>query len=94
MKTVFGALALVIAAPVAAQTAPAAQNPHAGHGKPSQVPSGHAGHSKMDHAKMMELCKDPKQAAAMKAHCEEMMKAHGKAAAPAAEKGAHTGHAH
>jgi hypothetical protein len=50
----------------------------------------------MDHAKMMEKCKDPKASAEMKAHCAKMMKEHGKPApAAAAEpKPEHEGHAH
>ena len=66
MKTLAGALALAFALPATAQTAPAA-DPHAGH----------AQHGKMDHAKMMEKCKDPTASAEMKAHCAEMMKHHG-----------------
>lgn len=44
MKTLIGAIALILAAPLAAQAAPAA-DPHAGHGKPAQ-------HQGMDHGKM------------------------------------------
>jgi len=58
MKTLIGAFALLMAAPVAAQTAPAA-DPHAGHAQ--HQPSGAPGEHKMDckccdEAKMKECC--------------------------------------
>ena len=54
MKTmIFGALALALAVPAAAQTAPAA-DPHAGHPQPAK---GHEGH-KMD---CKECCEKMKQ---------------------------------
>ena len=68
MKTIIGALALILAAPVAAQTAPAA-DPHAQHG------SEHKGmdHGKMDHnSHDKDCCKDGKMA------CCEKMKQQGK----------------
>ena len=53
MKTLIGAIALAIAAPVAAQTAPAA-DPHAGHAQhQKQGQSGHGEHK-------MDCCKDRK----------------------------------
>lgn len=90
MKIVLGALALALAVPAAAQTAPAA-NPHAGHGQHGQHGGDMAGH---DHAKMMEECKKALAAGKCKEHCEAMMKQHGAAAAPAAKAEAHAGHAH
>ncbi len=98
MKTVFGALALVLAVPAIAQTAPAA-DPHAGH-------AGHAGHAQhgtasqhggmnhADHAKMMEECKKAIAEGKCKEHCEAMMKQHDAAAAPADKAPGHEGHAH
>lgn len=59
LKTVLGALALVIAAPVAAQPAPAG-DPHAGHaehgqqGNEQQQQQGHQEHGRH----MMDCCKD------------------------------------
>lgn len=48
MKTLIGAIALVLAAPVAAQTAPAA-DPHTGHAQHQpQQPSGASSEHKMD----------------------------------------------
>lgn len=90
MKTLFGALALALAVPAAAQSVPAA-DPHAGHAQHQQTASAAAQHGKVDHASMMEKCKDPKasaeakaECAKMMAHCAEMMKQHGQhQAAPA-----------
>lgn len=67
MKTIiFGAFALALAVPAAAQTTPAT-DPHAGHGQ--QQPSAKQGQQHQDHAKHMEE---------MHKHCQEMMKHHGK----------------
>ena len=53
MKTLIGAIALVVAAPAAAQTVPAAE-PHAGHAQHEQQgQSGHGEHK-------MDCCKDGK----------------------------------
>ena len=68
MKTfIFGAFALALAVPAAAQTTPAT-DPHAGHGQ-HQAASGQQGQQHQDHAKKMEE---------MHKHCQEMMKHHGK----------------
>ena len=100
MKTLFGALALLIAVPAAAQTAPAT-SPHAGHAQHGQQHGQHGGtahHDGMahqDHAKMMDECKKAMTEGKCKEHCEAMMKQHGAAvAAPAAKPEAHQGHAH
>lgn len=86
MKTFIGALALVIAVPAAAQTAPVA-DPHANY----------AQHQGMDHSKMQGMhdkhdCKDC---------CEKMKGKDGKmecmdkkAEAPAASADTHEGHSH
>ena len=67
MKTLIGAIALILAAPVPAQTAPAA-DPHAGHAQhqpqqPSTAPSKH----KMD----CKCCEEAKQASAQKDCCAD-----------------------
>ena len=92
MKTVIGALALMLAVPAAAQTVPAT-DPHAGHAQhqPAGGQQGDAAHH--DHAKMMDGCKKAMAEGKCKEHCEAMMKQHG-AAAPAAKADAHAGHAH
>ena len=65
MKMLIGAFALLIAAPAAAQTAPAA-DPHAGHGQnhgqhQGQHPAGHGDHKDSGgHSKPMDCCKDGK----------------------------------
>lgn len=106
MKVVFASLALVLAAPAVAQTAPTA-DPHAGHaqhqqgGQAQHQQGGHADHGAMhgDHAKM-DCCKDGKHK-----ECCDKMKQQGSAmacckdkpaAAPAksAEPSAHEGHEH
>lgn len=93
MKTVIGALALILAVPAAAQTAPST-DPHAGHAQHQghQQGGGQQGH---DHAKMMDDCKKAMAEGKCKEHCEAMMKQHGAAAsAPAAKADGHAGHAH
>lgn len=94
MKTLFAALALAAALPAAAQTAPAAAaDPHAGHGQHHTAPSD--AQAQMDHARMMEMCKDPKASAEMRAHCAEMMKHHGhQQAAPAEGQAPQPQHSH
>lgn len=88
MKTLFGALALVLAVPAAAQTAPAA-DPHAGHAQH------HQGGGQHDHAKMMDECKKAMAEGRCKEHCEAMMKQHGPAAAsPPNAQAPHAQHAH
>lgn len=94
MKILIGALALVIAAPAAAQTAPA--DPHAGHAqhqqgqqKQGQPHQGHSGHGQpADHSRHMDCCKDGK--------CCDTANAGGKTMACCAKKGgdaaAHKGH--
>ncbi len=92
MKTVFGALALLLAVPAAAQTAPAT-DPHAGHAQHQQQGhAGHAQHGQMDHAKMMADCKKAMAEGKCKEHCQAMMKQQG-TAVPAAKPDAHAGHA-
>lgn len=59
MKTLIGALALLMAAPVAAQTAPAAepQAEHSQHQHPSGAPAEHKMDCKCcDEAKMKDCC--------------------------------------
>jgi hypothetical protein len=90
MKTIiFGAFALALAVPAAAQTAPAT-DPHADHAQHQAAAAGQQGQQHQDHAKNMEE---------MHKHCQEMMKHHGKmdhgakpgaTGAPAA--GGHAGH--
>ena len=90
MKTLIGALALIIATPVAAQTATPPTAPS---------PMGQMDHSKMDHGQHMQGEHD------CKACCEKMKgkdgkmecmdkKADAKTAAPDASAQAHEGHAH
>ena len=90
MKMLIGALALIIAAPVAAQTATPPTAPS---------PMGQMDHSKMDHGQHMQGEHD------CKACCEKMKgkdgkmecmdkKADAKTAAPDASAQAHEGHAH
>ena len=89
MKTIiFGAFALALAVPAAAQTTPAA-DPHAGHAQ-HQAAAGQQGQQHQDHAKKMEE---------MHKQCQEMMKHHGKmdhgakpGAANAPAAGGHAGH--
>ena len=88
MKTIiFGAFALSLAVPAAAQSAPAA-DPHAGHAQ--HQAAGQQSQQHQDHAKKM---------AEMHKHCEEMMKDHAKmdhgakpAASNAPASGGHAGH--
>lgn len=65
MKTIIGAIALVLAVPAAAQTAAPAGNPHAGHHQAAPAANPHAGHAQ------------DKAAHDCMAHCQEMMKKHG-----------------
>lgn len=98
MKTILGALALVLAAPVSAQTAPAAANPHAGHaqhhagGQQAHGAMNHDAMNHADHSKMMQECQKAMAEGKCKEHCAAMMKQH--AATPAATADAHEGHAH
>ena len=90
MKSIiFGAFALALAVPAAAQSAPAA-DPHAEHAQ--HQAAGQQGQQHQDHAKNMEE---------MHKKCEEMMKHHAKMdhGAKSSETGAnsaggHDGHAH
>lgn len=96
MKTVFGALALMLAVPAAAQTAPAT-DPHAGHAQHQQQQGGgkQAAPAPHDHAKMMEDCRRAMAEGKCKEHCAAMMAKPGDAAtAPAAKPDGHAGHAH
>ena len=71
MKTLIGAIALIIAAPVAAQTAPP-DKPHAGHAQHQQQhghkSGGHEGHQ-MDCCKDGKCCSKAKGEAEQKACC-------------------------
>jgi hypothetical protein len=82
MKTLVGAIALVIAAPVAAQAVPSA-DPGAGHAQHQQ--QGQGGHS--EHK--MDCCKDCKPGC-----CDRMKREHGAKAGPAKADPAqgHQGH--
>lgn len=96
MKTIISALALIIAAPAAAQTA--APAPESGHQHHKGMD--HSQHKGMDHSKhQMDCCKDGKH----KECCEQAMKdgkkmpccdqVEAKTAAPEADAG-HSGHDH
>ena len=95
MKTVFGALALILAVPAAAQTAPA-NDPHAGHAQHQQHQGGgkQGARAQHDHAKMMDHCKKAMAEGTCKEHCQAMVKQHGIAAAASAKADGHAGHAH
>jgi len=88
MKTIIGALALIIAAPVAAQTAPAS-NPHAGH----------AQHEGMDHSQHQQGKHDCKECCEKmmgkdgKMECVDK-KVDGEPSAAASGHDGHGGHAH
>ena len=69
MKTLIGAIALTLAVPAFAQTAPAA-DPHAQHKGMDQ-----SQHQGMDHSKHQDQAKHMEE---MHKHCQEMMKHHGK----------------
>lgn len=95
MKFLLGAIALLIAAPVSAQAAPA-PDPHAQHQQGGD--HGTMDHSKMDHSKLdhskMDCCKDGKHdcckdkaTAAAKDCCD-------KAKAKASASADHAGHDH
>ena len=86
MKTLFGAIALVIAAPVAAQAAPAA-NPHAAHGQ--QQGADHSQHQDGKHD--CKACCEKMKGKDGKMEC---MDKKADANAPAASGQAHQGHAH
>ena len=86
MKTFIGAIALIITAPVAAQTAPAA-DPHAGH----------AQHQGMDHSQHQQGKHDCKECCEKMKGKDGKMDCTDKAEAkpsPAASEHAHEGHAH
>lgn len=94
MKILFGALALALAVPAAAQTAPAT-DPHAGHSQHQQKgTAGQHGGMGHDHAKMMEECKKAAAEGKCKEHCEAMMKQHAKPASATPKADSHEGHAH
>jgi hypothetical protein len=88
MKTFIGAIALIIAAPVAAETAPAA-DPHAGHAQHQN--DAHSQHSQGKHD-CKECCEKMKGKDG-KMECMDK-KAGAKTAAPDASAQAHEGHAH
>ena len=77
MKILLGAIALTLAAPVAAQTAPAT-DPHAGHAQ--HQPSGAPAEHKMD----CDCCDKAKEGG--KDCCDKHAKEH------AAEQGSHSAH--
>ena len=90
MKTFIGAIALALAIPAAAQTAPAATDPHAGHQKVD-----HSQHKGMEHSQHVAKhdCKECCEKMEQQDRKMECMgkKAGAKAAAPSAQ---HEGHAH
>jgi hypothetical protein len=86
MKTFIGAIALIIAAPVAAQTAPSAQMDHSQMGQMD-----HSQHSQGKHD-CKECCEKMKGKDG-KMECMDK-KADAKTAAPDASAQAHEGHAH
>ena len=87
MKTFFGAIALIIAAPVAAQTAPAA-DPHAQRAQ-------HQGMDHSQHEKGKHDCKECcEKMKGQDGTMECMDKKAGANTAPAASEHAHEGHAH
>jgi hypothetical protein len=86
MKTFIGAIALIIAAPVAAQTAPSAQMDHSQMGQME-----HSQHSQGKHD-CKECCEKMKGKDG-KMECMDK-KADAKTAAPDASAQAHEGHAH
>ena len=104
MKTIISALALVLAAPVAAQSAPATSSPHAGHGQhhgtdhSQHQGMGHSQHQGKDHCKHQgDCCKDQDR----KACCEKAARGgkmmpccEGKAKAADASAEGHEGHDH
>jgi hypothetical protein len=91
MKTFIGAIALIIAAPVAAQTAPSAQMDHSkmDHSQMGQID--HSQHSQGKHD-CKECCEKMKGKDG-KMECMDK-KADAKTAAPDASAQAHEGHAH
>ena len=80
MRTLIGAIALVLAAPAAAQTAPAAEEPasHARHQQPLNAPSEH----KMD----CKCCDKSEHESAQKDCCADH------AGGKTAEHGSHSAH--
>jgi hypothetical protein len=92
MKTLFGALALILAVPAVAQSVPAT-NPHAGHTQHKQSQQG-GGQQTDDHAKMMDDCKKAMADGKCEEHCKAMMEKHAAAAKAATAPEAHAGHAH
>jgi len=85
MKIIFGAIALVIAAPVAAQTAPAA-NPHADH-----QGMDHSQHKQGEHD--CKACCEKMKGKDGKMECTEKTEAKKTAPASTGHEG-HGGHAH
>ncbi len=90
MKTLIGALALVIAMPVAAQTAPAT-DPHAGHAQHQGMD--HSQHQKQQGKHDCKECCEKMKGKDGKMECMDK-KADGKTDAPSASGDAHEGHAH
>jgi hypothetical protein len=92
MKTIIASLALLLAAPAAAQTAPVA-DPHAGHAQHQQ--QGQHEHGKMDHSAHMNCCKDGKQDCCEKDRKADCCKENAAAAGDKKAAGeTHEGHAH
>ncbi len=60
MKSIFGAIALLVAAPVGAQTAPAGADPHAGHAQHQQGHAQHQQQGQAGHEQHKDCCKDGK----------------------------------
>ena len=95
MKLFIGALALALAVPAAAQTAPAAPV-QSGHHRQGHGDLGQHGGAHHDHSKMMECCKEGERKDCCKdgkADCCDKMKQQD-AAAPASSGQAHEGHDH
>jgi hypothetical protein len=88
MKTIFGAIALIIAAPVAAQTTPAS-DPHAGHAQHQGVDHSQHGQGKHD----CKACCEKMKGKDGKMECMDK-KADAKPASSADADGGHEGHAH
>ena len=88
MKTVYGALALLIAAPVTAQTAPAAdaQAGHSQHHQQGQAGHQH-GHSGQQQGQHKECCKQVNG----RMECQ-MMKGHGSQHGGHSQHQGHSGH--
>lgn len=86
MNTIIGALALLVAAPVAAQTAPA-QAGHAQHQQPQGQEADHKHGQTGAHSGHMDCCKDGKHADCCAKAKDGTMACHGKHHGEAGHKG-------